>query len=53
VRLSLHLVDAATDSNVWSRTFDRQLRDALSLNDDKHFDTDRRSGRRRLHLLRE
>ena len=31
VRLSLHLVDAATDSNVWSRTFDRQLRDALSL----------------------
>jgi TolB-like protein len=32
VRLSLHLVDAATDTNVWSRTFDRQLRDALSLN---------------------
>ena len=31
VRLSLYLVDAATDSNVWSRTFDRQLRDALSL----------------------
>ena len=31
VRLSLHLVDAATDTNVWSRTFDRQLRDALSL----------------------
>jgi TolB-like protein len=31
VRLSLHLVDASTDSNVWSRTFDRQLRDALSL----------------------
>ena len=31
VRLSLHLVDAATDNNVWSRTFDRQLRDALSL----------------------
>jgi TolB-like protein len=31
VRLSLYLVDAATDSNVWSQTFDRQLRDALSL----------------------
>ena len=31
VRLTLQLIDAATDSNVWSRTFDRQLRDALSL----------------------
>ena len=31
VRLTLQLIDAGTDSNVWSRTFDRQLRDALSL----------------------
>jgi adenylate cyclase len=31
VRLTLQLIDPATDSNVWSRTFDRQLSDALSL----------------------
>ena len=31
VRLTLQLIDAASDSNVWSRTFDRQLSDALSL----------------------
>ena len=31
VRLMLQLIDASTDSNLWSQTFDRQLRDALSL----------------------
>ena len=31
VRLTLQLIDTASDSNVWSRTFDRQLSDALSL----------------------
>jgi len=31
VRLTLQLVDTASDSNVWSRTFDRQLGDALNL----------------------
>ena len=31
VRLSLQLIDAGTDSNVWSQTFDRPLRDVLSL----------------------
>ena len=31
VRLMLQLIDAGTDSNLWSQTFDRQLRDALSL----------------------
>ena len=31
VRLTLQLIDAGTDTNVWSHTFDRELRDALSL----------------------
>ncbi len=31
VRLTLQLIDTTSDSNVWSRTFDRQLNDALSL----------------------
>ena len=31
VRLMLQLIDADTDSNLWSQNFDRQLRDALSL----------------------
>ena len=31
VRLTLQLIDAGTDSNVWSQTFDRPLRDVLSL----------------------
>ena len=31
VRLTLQLIDTASDSNIWSSTFDRQLSDALSL----------------------
>ncbi len=31
VRLTLQLIDAGTDSNIWSHTFDRPLRDVLSL----------------------
>jgi TolB-like protein len=31
VRLTLQLIDAGTDSNIWSRTFDRPLRDVFSL----------------------
>ncbi len=31
VRLTLQLIDADTDSNIWSHTFDRPLRDVLSL----------------------
>jgi TolB-like protein len=31
VRLTMQLIDAGTDSNLWSRTFDRQLSDVLSL----------------------
>jgi len=34
VRLTLQLIDTASDSNIWSRTFDRQLSDALSLQSD-------------------
>ena len=31
VRLTLQLIDADTDSNLWNQNFDRQLLDALSL----------------------
>ena len=31
VRLTLQLIDAGTDSNIWSDTFDRPMRDVLNL----------------------